>query len=395
VINLVTGKRVLKIGSLTKVLILSVSVGAGHMRSAHAMKKAVVELYPQAEVAILDTFRYANPLLEKIVIGTYIEILKISPVIYGYLYRQAERGQPLSGRGKTEFNRILNLLAAPRLEEFIKNFRPEIIVCTHPFPLGIVSGIKRKGNYQGPVFAVVTDFTVHSFWVFPEVDCYLIGSEALIPECEEFGIKPERVCPTGIPIDPDFNKIYDQRRLKEQMGLDPILPVILIIGGGLGMGPLESSVKVLGREHHDCQLLVVTGTNKVLQDKLSEITPGLRCKVKVFGFVHNMHQLMALSDMMIGKAGGLTCAEAMAVGLPLFIVDPLPGQEERNAEFMVSMGTGARLQERDLADAVKNYLKDKNMLKKIAAHAMELGKPNAAYESVKIMAEAVSPVKHR
>jgi processive 1,2-diacylglycerol beta-glucosyltransferase len=364
------------------------------MRSAHALKKTVTELYPQSEVVILDTFRYANPLLEKIVIGTYMEMLKISPVIHGYLYHRAERDQPFASRGKTEFNRILNLIAAPKLENFIKYFQPEIIVCTHPFPLGIISNLKKKGVFRGIAFAVITDYTVHYFWVFPGIDCFLIGSEILISECKELGIEPKKVCPTGIPIDPEFNKRYDQRRLKEQMGFNPMLPVILIIGGGLGMGPLELVVKVLGEGSHNRQLLVVTGTNKALQEKLSEITHGFSCQVKVFGYVNNMHQLMALSDLMIGKAGGLTCAEAMASGLPLFIVDPLPGQEEKNAKFMVSMGTGVRIREKDLADTVKNYLKNQKMLKKIAETAIARGKPNAAYDAVKIMAEAVSKGNH-
>lgn len=363
------------------------------MRTANALKKATLDLYPEAEVVILDTFRYASPLLEKIVIGAYIEILKMSPVVYGYLYHQSERGQPLSSRGKLEFNRILNILAAPKLEELIKNFHPEVIVCTHPFPLGIVSCMKRKGIFRGPVFAAITDFTIHSFWIFPEVDCYFIGSEALIPECEEFGIELGRICPTGIPIDPDFNKRYDKYQLREQMGLDPALPVILIIGGGLGMGSLELSVKLLGKSHHDCQLVVVTGTNKELREKLNRIVPDLKCRVKIFGFVDSIHKLMAASDLMIGKAGGLTCAEAMAVGLPLFIVDPLPGQEERNTEFMVSMGTGVRIQAKDLAVIVKSYLEDPKMLEKMVNKAIALGKPNAAYEAVKVIAGAVSMVK--
>lgn len=359
------------------------------MRTAEALKKAVGRLYPEAETAILDTFRYASPLLEKVVLGTYMEILKISPVIYGYLYRQSERGRPLSGRGKMEFSRILNLLAAPRLEEFIKNFKPEIIVCTHPFPLGILSCLKKKGAFRGPVFAAITDFTVHSFWVFPEVDRYFIGSEALIPECKEYGIEPERICPTGIPIDPAFNDRYDKCRLKEQLGLDPALPAALIVGGGLGMGPLATAVKTLSSNQHECQLIVVTGTNKVLREKLEKIAPELSCKVKIFGFVDNIHQLMAASDLMVGKAGGLTCAEAMAMGLPLFIVDPLPGQEERNTKFITAMGAGVKVEEKELAGVVRACLKEPGRLEKMARTAAALGKPNAAHDAVKIMAEAV------
>lgn len=360
------------------------------MRTAEALKKAAGFLYPKAEVAILDTFRYASPFLEKVVLGTYMEILKMSPVIYGYLYRQAERGQPLSGRGKLEFNRILNILAAPRLVEYIRNFQPEMIVCTHPFPLGIVSYMKKRGNFRGPIFATITDFTIHSFWIFPEVDYYLVGSEALTPQYKEFGVEPERVFATGIPIDPAFNTRYDRYQLRGQLGLDPALPTILIMGGGLGMGPLASTVKTLGKSRDDCQLIVVAGSNNALRKKLIRIASDLACVVKIFGFVDNIHQLMAASDLMVGKAGGLTCAEAMAMGLPIFIVDPLPGQEERNTEFMTAMGAGVRVEEKNLAGVVQAYLTESNRLKKMAQAAAALAKTNAAFDAVNLMAEAVS-----
>lgn len=363
------------------------------MRTAEALKKAVGSLYPEAEVSVLDTFRYASPFLEKVVLGTYMEILKMTPVIYGYLYRQAERGQPLSSRGKIEFNRILNILAAPRLVEYIKDFKPEMIVCTHPFPLGIVSCMKKKGTFYGPILATITDFTIHSFWIFPEVDYYLVGSEALTSQCEKFGVESGRVRATGIPIDPAFNAHYVKKQLRKQLGIDPTLPTILIMGGGLGMGPLASAVKTLGSAQGNCQLIVVAGTNNDLREKLTRIAHDLACEAKVFGFVDNIHQLMAASDLMVGKAGGLTCAEAAAIGLPLLIVDPLPGQEERNTEFMTAIGAGIRVEEKDLADVVQAYLTEPGRLDKMAQAAVALGKPNAAFDAVNIMTEAVNDVK--
>lgn len=369
---------------LNKVLILSVSVGAGHTRTAEALKKGIELLCPKADIAILDTFKYASPFLEKVVLGTYMEILKITPVVYGFLYRQSERGQPLSGRGKLEFSRILNLLAAPRLEEYIKNFQPEVIVCTHPFPLGIVNRMKEKKFFTRPVFATITDFTVHSFWIFPEIDCYFIGSEALLPQYEAFGVGSERVCATGIPIDPVFEDVYDKPRLKQQLDLDPGLPAVLIMGGGLGMGPLQGAVKALGNSK-SCQLMVVTGTNLALKEKLVKIAPHLACPVKIYGFVDNINQLMAAADLMVGKAGGLSCAEALASGLPLLIVDPLPGQEERNSDFMVQMGAGVRVQEKELADVTETFLRDRKRLSALAAAAAALGKPGAALDAARIM----------
>lgn len=383
----------IKIERFNKVLILSVSVGAGHMRSAEALKKAAEILNPKAEVVILDTFRYASPLLEKLVLGTYMEILKVSPVVYGFLYRQSERGKPLSGRGKQEFNRFLNLLAAPKLVEYINGFSPDIIVCTHPFPLGIVTRMKKKNMFSGGVFAIITDFTIHSFWVFPEVDGYFIGADALKKLYEDFGIESEKVFATGIPIDPVFQVKYDKYILRDELGLDPCLPVILVMGGGLGMGPVQSAVKALGNmQNGRCQLIVVSGQNEILREKLIALAPQIKCPTKILGYVGNIHKLMGASDLMVGKAGGLSCAEALAMGLPVFIVDPLPGQEERNSEFMVKAGAGLRVQEKELAGIVDTFLTNRGNLDSMAKTARALGRPGAAYEAIKIMSSFCSPI---
>lgn len=382
-----------KIGKLRKVLILSVSVGTGHMRTAEAIKKACGALAPEAEVVILDTFRYANPFLEKVVLGTYMEMLRMTPDLYGYLYRKAEWGQPLSGRGKVEFNRFLSILSAPRLTSYINSFEPQIIICTHPFPLGIISYMKKQGKYNGLVIATITDFTIHSFWIFPYIDTYIIGSEALIPQCEQHGIEKKQIKATGIPIDPDFNKPYDKRSLRQELNLDPDLTTILLMGGGLGMGPLLSAVNALGNGNNRLQLIVVCGTNKVLYERLTRTVPTLSCAIQLYGFVGNIHQLMAASDIMVGKAGGLSCAEALALGLPMFIIDPLPGQEERNTEFICSMQAGVKVAEKGLSEVIACYLSEQQTITNMASAALKLGKPGAAFDVVHFIAHAVSDEK--
>lgn len=377
---------------IKKILILSVTVGTGHMRTAEALQKAAGCLYPEVAVEILDTFRYASPLVEKFVLGTYLEMLKKSPVVYGFLYRQAEHGQPLSGRGKLEFNRILNLLAAPKLVKYIQADQPEVIVCTHPFPLGIISYMKKKGLFTGLVVAPITDFTIHSFWVFPGVDYYLVGAEQLLEQGEAFGISRDQVRFTGIPIDPAFSLPGNKQELRAKLGLAPDLPVILITGGGLGMGGLEAAVKALSATVN-CQLMVVTGTNNLLREKLEKLSSSLAGGIKIYGYINNIHQLMAAADLMVGKAGGLTCAEALAVGLPILVIDPLPGQEERNSEFLVAMGAGVRVKEQDLAAQVQAYLADSDRLQAMARSATALGRPGAACAAMKIIANALTHSK--
>ena len=378
-----------KISGLKRVLILSVAVGSGHMRTAEALKQAAGVLYPGAEVRILDTFRYASPFLGKLVLGAYLEMLKKSPFLYEFLYNQARRGRPLSGKGKAGFSHIINIAAAPRLIKYINNFQPEIIVCTHAFPLGIGSYFKRKGVFQGPLLAIVTDYDVHSFYIFPEVDYYIVGAEALIPQCRAYGINPDQVYATGIPIHAQFSNRYDRAMLRQQIGLDPEPPVVLLTGGGLGMGSIATVFKTLGASKL-CQLLCVTGSNNALRVKLDNMAQGMSCRAKVFGFVDNIHELMAASDLMVGKAGGLACAEAMALGLPLFIVGSLPGQEVKNAEFITAAGAGVRIDPDNLGSLVEYYLRDMARVRHLASMSALHGKPDAARDAVRLMAAVVN-----
>lgn len=375
---------------LNKVLVLSVSAGEGHMRAAAAIKQEILKRNPVAEVVILDTFRYASPFIEKIVLGTYMEIIKMSPVIYGYLYRQAEKEKPISGFAKNEFNRILNRLAAPRLTSYIEQLQPQAIVCTHPFPLGILSHLRKKGKCRIPILAAITDFTVHSFWLFDDVDCYLVAADSLVNEFSNHGIQADKIKATGIPIDPSFGQEKDPLLLRKKWGLNSELPTILIMGGGLGMGPLEEVVKDLASSSLPCQMVVVCGRNDTLRNKLIRLKPDLKCNVEILGYINNIPDLMAACSVMVGKAGGLTSAEAMASGLPMFITDPIPGQEERNAEFLEIMGAAKLVKgSADLIIQVKQFLGNPQLQETMRTAAFKVGKPKSAAAAVDAIEELV------
>jgi processive 1,2-diacylglycerol beta-glucosyltransferase len=378
--------------NLERVVLLSVSAGTGHIQAASAIRSAILEKYPQAEVTVLDTFRYTSPFLEKVVLGTYLEMLKVTPVIYGYLYRRAEKGQVLSGFAKNEFNRIINRFSATRLLDFLEDKNPQAVICTHPFPLGILAALRRENKFKHLIVGVVTDFTVHSYWIFPEVDCYLVPDRRLVGEFGYYRIATEKVYPTGIPIDLKFSMPLDKKAIRGHLGLDLDLPTILVMGGGLGMGSVAETVKALGNGEISCQLLVVAGKNVQLRMKLESMAGELANRVEVFGFVSNINELMAASDLMVGKAGGLTCAEALARQLPMFIYDPLPGQEERNAEFLEAAGVAVKVKkDGDLARRVEACLNNPAGLEKMSLAAKLLARPGAAREAVELIAGMVCP----
>ncbi|MBO8137055.1 MAG: glycosyltransferase [Desulfotomaculum sp.] len=386
--NVLKNYRLAAHRELNKILILTVSAGDGHTRAAQAVERQFKELYPNARVEIVDTFRYASPLVEKMVRGAYLEIIKISPMLYGYLYYRAEKDQPLSRAAKLEFNRITNKLTAPKLISLINSFQPQVVLCTHPFPLGILSTLKLEGKLDIPVMAAVTDFTVHPFWIYPGVDYYCIAAEELKPAFIKHGVSTEKVVVTGIPIDPEFNRIENKDQLKKKLKLKKDVPAILVMGGGLGMGPLEDVVKVLGRKH--CQLLVVCGRNNALKKKIEETAEEMQGSVYVYGFVRNIHEIMGASDLMVTKAGGLSCSEAVALGLPLFITKPIPGQEERNTEFLVSQGAAVAVKNhKQLLEKISTYLQEPVYIRNMSKAARKIGRANSAKNVVELMRQAV------
>ncbi len=376
---------------LQRILLLSVSAGEGHMRAAAAIKEEIFRRNPGATIEILDTFRYASPLIEKVVLGTYMEIIKMSPVIYGYLYRQAEKEKPFSGFAKKEFNRIMSLLAAPKLESLMNQMQPQAIVCTHPFPLGILIHLRQQGKCPMPILGAITDFTVHPFWLFEEVDCYLVAAESLVKSFQEYGIAKEKIKATGIPIDPNFALPKERASLRNRWRLKPQHQAVLVMGGGLGMGPLEEVVKDLASSGLPCQIVVVCGRNEELRQKLLKVTPHLSGNVQVLGYVTEIQDLMAACDFMVGKAGGLTSSEAMASGLPMFITDPIPGQEERNVAFLEAAGAAKLVRNpEDLVYQVKKYLTDPVAQQVMKENARKIGRPRSAESVVNVIEELIN-----
>lgn len=373
---------------IERVLIMSVSAGEGHTRAAAAVKGEILKQHPAAQVSILDTFRYASPRLEKLVLGTYLELLKISPFLYKCLYHTSEKGNPLGGLAKQEFIRIMTGITRNKLLDYIDRVNPQVILCTHPFSLGVAAHMRKRGLINIPVVAILTDYTVHSYWVYQGVDYYCVATEALKSSLVDYGHKRERVVVTGIPIDNAFVPVRDKGQLKRELNLDLNLPTILVMGGGLGLGPLKEVVDVLAARG-DCQVMVVCGRNASLKKQLDEST-GNSKHTHIFGFVENIHQLMAVTDLMITKAGGLSCSEALALGVPLFIIDPIPGQEEKNTQFLVEKGAAVEIKNNaHLQQQIELWFQSPQLRSQMAKASYKLGRPEAAAKIVNLIEQII------
>ncbi len=360
---------------MDRILFCSVSIGAGHDLAAQAVSQEIRYRYPPVQVKTVDTFKYINPVLNKVITGSYIESLKFNPKIWGYLYKQAEEGEKFIDLGQ-----ILSRLASVKMEKLITGFDPQVIICTHAFPAGILSILKGKGRFKVPLIVVLTDFTVHPFWVHDHVDRYILPSEHLQYQLLDYGVPEEKIMPLGIPLRRQFLERTNMAAARKNLGLEK-KTTILVMGGGLGLGDMEQIIAALSKADLDLQVIVVTGKNERLRARL-QLVPAVN-KIKVFGYVENIAEVMAASDFIVTKPGGLTTAEVLAQGLPMIIVNPLPGQEDRNTEFLLNSGVAVKVRlVRQLIPQLKFLLRNQTRFRQIREMATLIGKPSAVVNLV-------------
>ncbi|MFZ5641661.1 MAG: MGDG synthase family glycosyltransferase [Bacillota bacterium] len=363
-----------------RVLFFSVSIGAGHDLAARALAEEVMARHPGGRIKIVDTFRYINPVLNKVIVGSYIESLKFNPKIWGYLYDQAEEGDKF-----IDLSQLLSKMLSAKLEKLVEEFRPDAIVCTHAFPAGILSVLKSRGKLPVPLVGVLTDFTVHPFWIHEHVDTYFIPAEDLKYQLMDMGVRKSAIKPFGIPVRKEFSENPGKKKVREKLGLAD-RTTILLMGGGLGLGDMKKYLDILGNCDEELQILCIAGKNDRLRTAL-ELTP-VKNATRVWGFVDNVPELMAASDMIITKPGGLTTAEVLAMELPMVIVTPLPGQEDRNTEFLLNAGVAVKVRKPEFLVAnIKQLLKNPLRLKTMRQMAQYYGKPRSAQEAVGYLEE--------
>lgn len=362
------------------VLFLSVSIGAGHLKAAEAIKEGIEQQYPNARTLIIDTLKYINPVVDKLIVGGYINTLKSTPQIYGKLYDMSESGENIY-----DFSKTVNRLLSYRLMSLISDFSPSIIVCTHPFPLQMVSSLKRKGKVNVPTVAVLTDFVSHSFWIHDYVDAYVVAHEYMKYEMVKKGIPENIIHPLGIPVSGKFLQNKDKDLILNELGLES-KTTILIMGGSLGFGEIRETFLSLLSCKNDLQIIAITGKNIKLKRQLEKHSANSEKRVKVLSYTNRVSDFMDISDFIITKPGGMTVSEALVKELPIFIISPIPGQEERNAHFLTNNGVAARLQDSDDIDSILNQIINNPLrIRHMKEMARYLARPDSKDEIVDLL----------
>lgn len=365
-----------------KILILTVSAGAGHIKAAEAISEQMKLKYPDSNIMIVDTYKYISPLLDRIIVGGYLSILRMTPKIYDKYYSLSE---PVGSR--YNFGSILNRFLAIKLLELIDKFNPSVIACTNFIPLQILSTLHKSNRLTIPTISVITDYTTHSYWIHDYVSAYVVANDFIKTELINKGISSDIIHPLGIPVGKSFYQNNNRHKLLLKYGLEN-KPTILIMGGSLGFGSIKKTFLSLLKIKKDIQILVITGTNNKLRSQLEEYSKTSEKSIRIIGYTDKISEYMDMSDILITKPGGMTVSEALTKNIPLLLISPIPGQEERNAQFLSNIGAAARAFKKGDLETVLHQLID-NPLR--ICHMKEmtkfLSKPNATEKITGLLAE--------
>ncbi|HWQ41391.1 MAG TPA: glycosyltransferase, partial [Desulfosporosinus sp.] len=319
-----------------KVLIFSASFGAGHVRAAEAIIEVLRSKELRAEITHMDFGAFLNKTFNSVIKSTYIKLIKHTPKLWGEFYYRTSKIAPDS-----LFQRFLNGLGRREFEELLYKLQPKLVICTYPTVAGVLAQLRLKGILNVPLVTIVTDYAVHSQWIHPGVDLYIVGCERVYNGLVARGIHPSSIRITGIPVSPKFEQKVDRQKILKKFNLRPNLLTVLVMGGAYGvLGGAKWICKILTETELPVQTLIVCGQDEKLYKSLDPLIEAGKNQLVRFGFVNNVEELMSVADMIITKAGGLTVSEALTKLVPLVIFRPIPGQEEENTIYLEGIGAG-------------------------------------------------------
>jgi processive 1,2-diacylglycerol beta-glucosyltransferase len=367
-----------------KILLLSVSAGAGHMRAAEAIRTCAEGRPEHLSAKHLDVMNYVSSGFRKLYTEFYIGLVNHHPALWGYLYQKTNEAEPRSTMQK--LRRGIEHLSTRALLKEIAEFKPDAIICTHFLPAELLSREIRKGHLDCPVWVQVTDFDLHRMWVQQNMAGYFAANDEVAFRMRAQGIPADKIHVTGIPIMQVFGQQLDRATCAQEFGLDPARKTFLLMGGGAGLGGLETVAERLLNIDADFQLVALAGKNADALAALQALATRYPGRLLAQGFTDKVERLMACADLMITKPGGLTTSECLAMGLPMIVNSPIPGQEERNADFLLEQGVAMKAFDAvTLEYRIAHLLKNPAKLADMRQKAQALGKARAAQDVVDVV----------
>lgn len=374
---------------MKKVLIFYASYGGGHLSAAKSIRDCITNNYPNIEVDLIDCMKYINKGIEKITTTAYKEMAKKAPWAWGKVYYKSQKG-PLSHLSSSS-----NKLMALKLKTLIEDYDPDLIISTHPFANQMCSYLKRKCKINSKIASVLTDYAPHDQWLVGNeyIDYFFVAHEGMKLDLEKRGINPSKIYATGIPLSNRFLLNYNKEETLHSFGLQLNKKTVLFFGGGefgLGKSKTLEILKSFVQDFNNIQMVAISGKNPKMKKKFEELVKENKKEeqVKILEYTDKVPELMSISDLVVTKPGGLTTTESLASGLPIVVINPIPGQEQENAEFLEEKHVGIWLKKgMDVKETLTDLFSHPEKMQEMKINARLLAKKNSTKDICRILLE--------
>jgi len=378
---------------MPRILILHASVGTGHRSAALALADAFAR--KQTEVRVEDALDHANPLFRQAYAGTYLDVTTRAPLLWQLFYQNTDVTDPDLIELTNRLRGAVERLGVNDLRRLLKQYQPAAIICTHFLPVDLLLRLKHKGALPQPIYCVVTDFFAHTFWIEPGIDGYFVATDMTRDQMAARGVPAAIISVSGIPIklEVDEPKQALEARLRHALPAEGTL--VTLFGGGLQIDRVRAIIQGLLASPISGTLAVVAGRNEALGAALADLHDGPTMRLRCYGQIDFVDDLVVGSDLVVTKAGGLIVSEVLARGTPMLLIDPIPGQEEWNADYVVSEGAGVQLRIAETAPrAAAHLLSNPERLAQLRHWAGRAGRPRAAMDIAEAVLEDLRIGKH-
>lgn len=372
---------------MKKVMIFYAAYGGGHLSAARSIKENIEANYTNVEVKLIDCMEYVNKVVNKVTTTAYSEIAKKAPRAWGEVYWMSQKG-PIAQISTTS-NKVLSI----KLNKLLKDFKPDLIISTHPFATQMCAYLKKLGKLDSKVATVMTDYAPHDQWlVFNEyVDFYFVSHDGMKKKLHEKGIPNEKIFATGIPLSNKFLLKYDKAKTLENFGLSPDKKTVLFFGGGefgLGKNQTLKIFKSFVERNENIQIVAISGRNEKMKENFENVVNEFHKQdcVKILEYTDKVPELMSISDLVVTKPGGLTTTESLASGLPIIVINPIPGQEEENAAYLEENKVAIWIKKNDNVEQILNNLfSNPDKMQEMKVRARLIAKKNSTKDICKIL----------
>ena len=394
---------------IKKVLIMSASTGGGHNRAARAIKEELESRTidnMSIECEIVDSLKLVNNTMDKVISRGYEKSALYTPKAYGSVYRFSET--TIASKNEFKTNPLTSLMAR-KFKHLLNESTPDLIIGTHPFPMIALSTLKKNNNIHSlsrsesfykstkvdipPMISVLTDYTTHSTWIQNEIDYYIVGHEYVKELLVYEGVDSEKVKAFGIPVEKSFLSHRDRETVLTELGLSPEKLTVLLMGGSFGAGNIKETLEDLIAIDRDFQILVITGRNEHLKDKLSKMLDSTihNKNICLLGYTNKINDILASIDVLISKPGGLTTTEALLNDVPMIVPYFIPGQEEENLDFLTNCGAALRTTKKySLPVLLKVLIEDPSRLDNLRKNIKSIRKFDSAVNISNLVVDILS-----